>query len=64
MLVLWGHWGWPARGVVLQEREEQSKADQVGVEPPQKVVKAREALQEATPHPMGNWSSATSGGFA
>ena len=48
----------------VKGRREQSKADQVGVEPPQKVVKAREALQKATPHPMGNWSSATSGGFA
>ncbi len=35
---------------------EKSKADQGGVEPPQKAVKAMVALQRATSHPMGNWS--------
>ena len=48
----------------VKGRREQSKADQGGFEPPQKTVKANQALQGATPHPMGNWSSATSGGFA
>ena len=40
---------------------ERSKADQGGVEPPQKAAKAWMALQEATPHPMGNWSCAQQG---
>ena len=51
----------PTCGLALQERKrskEKSKADQGGVAPPQKAVKAMKALQRATPHPMGNWSCA------
>ena len=60
----------PACGLALQERkmkkrrkreQRKSKADQGGVEPPEKAVKAMVALQRATPHPMGNWSCAGMG---
>ena len=40
-----------------EEKGNRDKADQGGVKSPQKAVKAWMALQEATPRPVGNWSS-------